>query len=211
MEIKRKYFAKYLHSIAIEQIAEEYSQKGYSISKEESIGKYQADIIAKKGEEVIVIEVKAGKMTPEKKEAITQLGNYVKSKGNYKFLVAIASTPKEKKLKIANIEELLTQLMIENLPDELDELSTHTRIDEITDVNINEISIDENSIFVKGEGVVSIELQFGSGSDNDNGHGYSSDDSFPFEFEVTCEYDSKKELQISDITKLKVDTSSYYE
>jgi len=219
MEIKKKYFEKYLHDIAIEQIAEDYLQKGYKVFKEELIGKYRADLMVKKGGETIIIEVKSGKMTKDKKDAIAHLGNYVRSHGNYKFLVAIATPPKEKKLDIADIKSLLTQNLIEKLtqklmeelPDELDQLSTHSRIEDITDVDIDEIKIEGKSIFVKGDGVISVELQYGSDGDQDSGDGYKTNDSFPFDFEITLEYSVKNKLEIKKVNKLEVDTSSFYE
>lgn len=212
MEIKKRYLHKYLHDIAIEQIAEEYQEKGYTVSKEEQLGKkYIADLIARKGNETIVVEVKSGKMSPERKQKITDLANYVREQGNYKFLVVIATPPKEKKLEIADIEELLTENMIEDFPRELDELSTHTRLVEITDVEIDEISIDGTSIFVSGDGVVSVELQFGSDGDQHSGNGFKYEDSFPFDFEIILEYDAEHKLKIVDVDKLKIDTSSYYD
>ncbi|MDR0603114.1 MAG: hypothetical protein LBG80_02275 [Bacteroidales bacterium] len=208
MEIKRKYFEKYLHSMAIEQIAREYSEKGYTISIDQNLGKYKADLIAKKENETIVIEVKSGKMTPEKKKAIKQLGDYVQKQGNYRFLVAIATPPKEKKLAIENIEELLFDYVLSNMPDELDELSTHTHIEEISDVDIDEIELSGNLNFVKGSGVVSVELQFGSDGDQDRNTGLKTSDKFPFVFELTLENKQEK-LQIVDVKKFEVDTSSY--
>lgn len=211
MEIKKKYLQKYLHRIAIEQIVEEYRQKGYIVSEEEKVGKYQADIIARKKNEIIVIEVKSGKMTPKKKEAITGIGNYVRNQGNYKFLVVIATPPREKKLEIDNIEHMLTQIMLEELPDELDQLSTHTMLDEVSDIDIDEISIDGKSILVKGNGVVNVELQMGSDGDQKRGDGFKSSDNFPFDFDITLEYNDNHELQIIEVDKLDIDTSSFYE
>ena len=96
-------------------------------------------------------------------------------------------------------------------PDELDELSTHTRPDEITGIDIDEIKISGTAIFVKGNGIISVELQFGSDGDQKKGDGLKSYDNFPFEFEITLEYNGKKELEITEVDKLEVDTSSYYD
>jgi hypothetical protein len=150
-------------------------------------------------------------MTPERKQQIANLANYVREQSNYKFLVAVATPPKEKKLKIADIEDLLTQNLIEDFPSELDELSTHTRLEEVTAVDIDEISIDGKTIFVKGDGVVNVELQFGSDGDQNRGDGHKGYDSFTFEFEITLEYNDDKELEIIEVDKLEVDTSSYYD
>lgn len=211
MEIKKKYLGKYLHDIAIEQIAEDYIQKGYQINKEERLGKFQADLVARKGEEQIVIEVKAGKMTPDRKQKIAGIADYVRSLGNYKFLVVIATPPKEKKLEVEDIEILITNYIHSDLPSELDELSTHTRPDEVFDIDIDEINISGENIFVKGDGVVSVELQFGSDGDQDKGDGLKSYDNFPFDFEIKLAYNSKKELEIIEVDKFNVDTSSYYD
>jgi Holliday junction resolvase len=207
MEIKKKYYEKYLHDIAIEQIAEEYLQKGYDISKEEHLGEYQPDLVAKKGDETIVIEVKSGKMTPDKKEAIKQLGNYVRRHNNFRFLVAIATPPREKKLEISDIEDLLTHEMIENLPDQLKQLSSHSRIEELSDIDIDEIAINGKSIFVKGDGVVSVDIQYGSDSDQNSDEGHKTYDSFPFDFELTLQYNDKNKLEIKEVNKLEVDIS----
>lgn len=211
MEIKKKYLGKYLHDIAIEQIAEDYIQKGYQVNKEERLGKFQADLVARKGEEQIVIEVKAGKMTADRKQKIAGIADYVRSLGKYKFLVVIATPPKEKKLEIEDIETLISNHIHNTLPFELDELSSHTRPDEVFDIDIDEINISGENIYVKGDGVVSVELQFGSDGDQDKGDGFKSYDNFPFDFEITLAYNSKKELKIVEVDKFDIDTSSYYD
>lgn len=211
MEIKKQYLQKYLHLIAIDQIADNYIQRGYNVSKEERLGKYQADLIARKDNETIVIEVKAGKLTAEKKEAIIKLGDYVRLQGNYKFLVVIATPPKDKKLEIAGIEELLFDHFMDDFPDKLDLLSTHTKLEAITDVDIDEMSIDGETIYIKGDGVVEVELQYGSEGDQDREDGHKNYDNYPFTFAITLEYNNKRELQITDVDELLVDTSSFYE
>lgn len=211
MEIRKKYLGKYLHDIAIEQIAEDYLQKGYTVTKEEKLGKFQADLIVRKGNDQTVIEVKAGKMTPDRKKRISEIADYIRNLGGYKFLVVVATPPKEKRLEIEDIEILITNYIHTDLPSELDELSTHTRPDEVYDVDIDEINISGENIFVKGDGVIGVELQFGSDGDQDKGNGFKNYDKFPFDFEITLAYNSKKELEIIDVDKLDIDTSSYYD
>jgi len=209
MQIKRRYFDKRLHEIAIEQIAEEYLEKGYDVAEKQNIDNYQADLIAKKGEETVVIEIKSGKMTPQKKEKIKHLSDYVRMHGNYRFIVTIATPPKEKKLEIDNIESLLLSCVIADLPSELDELSTHTTVDEISEVEIDEIKIDP-VISVKGSGIISVELQFGSDREMKKEDGYTSSEKFPFDFDIVLEYTDKHELQVVEVINFKVDTSSFY-
>lgn len=211
MEIKKKYLGKYLYEIAIEQIADDYRRKGYQVNKEVKLGKFRADLVARKGEEQIVIEVKAGKMTPDRRQKIAGIAEYVRSLGNYKFLVVIATPPKEKKLEIEDIKTLISNYIHYDLPSELDELSAHTRPDEVIDIDIDEINISGENIFVKGDGVVSVELQFGPDGDQDKGGGFKSYDKFPFDFEITLAYNSERELEIVDVDKFDIDTSLYYD
>lgn len=210
MEINKKYLQKYLHSIAIDQISDDYISKGYKVSLEEQIGKYRADIVARKKAETIVIEIKSGKMTPEKKRAIIEIGNYVRAQENYKFVVAIATPPKEKKLEIEGIEDMLLNCFSQELPEELIEISTHIFIDGITDIDLNEIAIKDHSIFIQGDGVINVEMQYGSNSDQRSGDGFESSDSFPFKFKLILKYESDK-LVIDEIDKINIDTSSFYE
>jgi len=100
----------------------------------------------------------------------------------------------------------------QNLPSELDKLSIHTRPDEVFDIDIDDISISGENIFVKGDGVISVEMQFRSDRDQGDEDGLKTFDKFPFDFEVTLTYKSKqdkKELEIIKVEKLDIDTSSY--
>lgn len=211
MEIKKKYLQKYLHSIAIEQLVTEYREKDYIVSTDEKIGKYGADIVARKGQETIVIEIKVGRLTPQKKESIAGIADYIKAQGNYKFLVIVATPPKEKKIEISDIEQTLSDYFLNEMPEKLDELSAHTRLEDVTDVEIDEILIEGKEVFVKGSGVFNIEIQFGSSSDQRNDLGYKSDDTIPFEFDIVFEFNEGGEFEVIEINSLKVDTSSYYD
>jgi Holliday junction resolvase len=210
MEIKKHFFQKYLHELATEQLVETYTQKGYTVSRDAQIGAYQADLVAKKDAEVIVIEVKTGKMTPEKRRRITEIADTVRQQPNHRFLVVIATEPREKKLEIEPIRFLIEAQMQADIPDELDQLSTHTRVEEVTDVDIHEILIHAQSITAKGVGVVSVTLQFGS--DSEHGAGMPDlTESFSFKFDLELAYGPDMALQIAQVRTLEVDTSSYYD
>ncbi len=211
MELKEKYLSRYFHSIAMDQLYDEYSQKGYSVYKEKKIGKYEADLIAENNEEKIIIEIKVGKMTPEKKRRLADLANYVRSLEDYKFLVVIPTAPSRKKLEFDDLEQLLFQDMLSNIPDELDQLSTHTIPNEISNIDIDEITISDDSIFIKGDGTVCVDLDYGSDNDDLVADGYSTSDSFPFKFTAKLVYGERtKKFEVED-ADIYVDTSSFYE
>lgn len=211
MEIKKKYYLKYLHEIAVEQLIEEYSSKGYKITKEKKIGDFIADLFVENEYEKIIIEVKTSKLTPSFKEKIKEISKIANSQG-YKFLIINANPPENKKISIDGIEEIFTEHFIYDLPSELDSLSTHTRINEVSSIEIDNIEIYNNIINISGFGAVSVNLQYGSGSDSDqdNDIGGSFNDRYPFTFDVNLKIHNNK-LTIDDIELLDVDTSSFYE
>jgi len=211
MEIKERYLSKYFHDMAKEQLYDEFTEKGYVVHKNKPIGSYEADLIAEKDNERIVIEIKSGRMTHDRKKRLADLANYVRSQEDYRFIVVVPTRPQKKHLEIENIEQLLLTDIIHNLPNELDQLSTHTRPDEVYEVDIDEVKIEEDYISVKGDGMISVDLNYGSDSDDLAANGYATSDCFPFNFTARLNFNpTTKNFEIED-TKVEVDTSSFYE
>lgn len=210
MEIKKHIIQKHIHDIAIDQLAEEYLEKGYKIFKEEKIGKYRADLIAKKGHEIIVFEVKAGKITPEGRETVRGISEYIKNMGgnDYKFKLVVATPPREKKILIAEIDEILNRYLEGNPPEKLASLSTDTRVEEVGDVEVDELTIeDDASVHIKGNGIVVVTLQFASNS-RDEIESFSHD-YIPFDFDLICHFGENHKLILDKVKSLDVDTSSF--
>ncbi|RYF67813.1 MAG: hypothetical protein EOO39_20540 [Cytophagaceae bacterium] len=196
-----------MHDIAVEQLMADYQAKGYQVAREEKIGNYRADLVARKADEVVVFEVKVGKMTPQKRAQIAGLGDYVKAQKNYKFLVVVATPPKPKKIDIPNLDEILYKYLVEDFPDELDSLSTRTRIENVVDTTVDELTVlEEGGFEAKGNGTVEVELQYGPTNDAS-----LSDDSFPFTFEIKLKQNDQNELILDEVIQLHVDTSSWDE
>jgi hypothetical protein len=207
MEIRQKYIQRYLHDIAIDQLVADYQAKGYQVTKEEKVGEYSADLVAKREGEVVVVEVKTEKMTAQKRKQVAEIGDYVRSQKNYKFLVVVATPPKPKRIDIPNIELLLFDYLIENFSQDFDRLSSHTRITDVSEATVDEVTVNEDgSIAVKGNGTVEVELQYGSTND-----GAERTDSFPFNFDVILKYKQNQELFLADAENIDVDVSSFYE
>ena len=122
-------------------------------------------------------------------------------------MLAWAAPPRDRQIHVEALDRALTDEIREHVPSELDELSTHTQIDNVVDVFVTSIVVSENSIEVHGEGVVEIELAYGSSGDERRGLGSRNCDSYPFEFQVVLSPD----LNITEVRELRVDTSSFYE
>ncbi len=178
------------------------------MSETEKIGKYHPDLIARKGDEVVVVEVKAGKLTPQKRRQVAEIGDFVRTRKNYKFLVVLATPPKSKKIDIPNLEKLLlTYLLNEYKPNALDELSSQIRITDISDATVHELTVHEDgSIAVKGSGTIEVELIYGPTTDKTQ-----VDDVFPFSFEATLNHNQQQELFLAAVKTIAIDTSAFYE
>ena len=137
------------------------------------------DIYAEKGDDKRVYELKIGKNKIQKKQFVL-LQEQAKKIGAKLFVVYL-ELPQSKNIQFEGIEKLIFEDLISNFPSELDELSTHTTIDEVYDVDIDSIIISNDVIKMEGSGTISIDLQFGSKTDllnNDGMEDYSSADFF---------------------------------
>lgn len=205
MEIDKRFVRKYLHHMAVDQLEFDYKNQGFNVRKEVLIGDYRADLVVEKEDEVIVIEVKAGKLNEERRRAIAYIGDYVKTQGNYKFLIVFANEPPEKEILIDEFQAVLYQALIDFMPDELVELATHVYLDEVDEINFDKVVIEYGTISVIGNARVDVNLEFGSGSD-----GFVSSDSFPLDFKVDFRYADNVKIEILEDPEFKVDTSSFY-
>lgn len=124
------------------------------------------------------------------------------SEAGFEFRLHVATPPQNKDIEIEGFEENLLIHMIDNVPSELETMSWNTVIEQVSDVDIDSVSIRDGEINVSGTAAVSIELQ-SSGSGEDS---YSSPESFYFDFDVVLDSSS---LEIIEAT-IDVDTSPYY-
>lgn len=107
------------------------------------------------------------------------------------------------KRKIYEItHEEINQKLINEIPCELDALSSNTIFDYAYIEQVEGININSTSMSITGHGQVEIELNYGSSDD-----GYSSDDSYPFDFEAKIDPETLKIDEISVI----INTDSFYE
>jgi len=212
MEIDKRLLYRKLHILAIEQLKEEYSNKGYNVISDAKIGAFEADLFATKDEEKIIIEVKTGRMTPQRKKRLAEIADYVSTLDGYQFKVVVATPPREKIIEISGLDEVIYNAFANNLPSELDSLSTHTTIDSVMDVEVHNLLMHNgNQVNIMGQGVVEVGFRFGSSADERKGDGYSKYESFPFDFDFYLSYNEKGDMYISEVNTLEVNTDSYYE
>lgn len=205
MQPARSYWVKYLVQAAIEQTKDDYAREGYSVRTEVRVGDSAVDLIASKPGHKIVFEFKAQGLQKRSKTQLLKLRRRIKQSPNTEFRLVYVTPPNSIQVEIEDIEQILVQEAIDDLPSSLDSLSTHTSIEEVTDVEFTSVSITKDQMSVRGHCNVGVRLQYGSGSDLERGEGAVSQDSFPADFEL--ELDGKLKAQSCDFN---VDTSSFY-
>lgn len=193
---------------AIDQIADDYASRGYSIKKQARVGPFIVDVVAANRDETIYIEVKSRKENSDAKRRIREMTDYFKSIPNAKFIVAISRYPEPKKIEFDELENILFDYFIVEFPSDLDALSTHTRMDSVHDLTINSIEIGGGDIHVSCNGSVSVSLQYGSDSEQEDDEPFIM--SFPFEFEGSLRYEDDS-YKIIDCDTMEVDTDAFYQ
>lgn len=207
MNIRPQVQQRYLHDMAIDQLVADYQEKGYQVDREKQIGDYKADLVATKGDEVIVFEVKTGAMNPQMQGRLAQIGDYVRNRKNHKFLVVVATPPKRKKIQVPELDQLLFDHLVDHFPTSLDELSGRTRITEVSGATVDELTVQEDGrLLIKGSAEIEVELNYGSGDD-----GVTNEDYFPFTFELILKYTNERVLVVDEEKLIEVNTTSFYD
>ena len=187
-------------------MAQKYSKMGYDVQTESEVYPgLRADLVATKDGTMIIVELKSGQLTGEQKNRLLAIKDYVeKHNENVKLKLVLLNPPELKKIEYENLEEILFGDISDRTHSDLDILSTHTRIEGISDLEIDSIEINEDNTYIKGNGMVEVSLQ--NGSDKESREDDLLMDIFPFSFYVAI----NKNERIEE-AEYNFDTSSYYE
>lgn len=108
-----------------------------------------------------------------------------------------------------SISEHTIQEFIGTVIDELDILSTHTRVEGLPMIDEWHVeSIGHTYVQIEVLGEVEVELNYGSGGDRRRGDGATLYDAFPYNMTIQCPVEKIKNLETVNVN---VDTSSWYE
>lgn len=202
----------YVYPVIKAQLKEEYEKMGYTVSLNEPVNQHIADLLATKVDENIIVQLRMRNMTSEQKQTLSDLHLYVQNRKNWQMRVVFVRISKEKEIEIPQIHEILLLYFTENLPSELDELASHTYIEDISDIEIEQITVADNGeMRVKGNAIVEVDLQMGSNGDIDRGDGWEKSDSFPFFFTMNLSYNKQGHLVLGEEIDIKIETDTYYQ
>lgn len=201
MKIRDEILRKHLVQAAIEQISSEYDSKGYAVKNNIKIDGLFIDLLVENEKEKIIFEFKSGLWDNEKREIVKSLRNKVVHELNAQFKLILVNLPEKNEIEVEGFEELLFEKLPEYFVDELSQLSTHTSLEEIADLNYSYVLINEEGINLVGNAIMSLELQFGSNSDLKRDDGFISYESMYFSFNVELTND----LAFKDFNSLELD------
>jgi hypothetical protein len=208
MKFEKDILMKHLNEAAIEQVAFEYRNNGYEIQREFYFGDIRADLIARKGSELIVFEFKYINWDKGKRESFKQLRNIaIREYGASSFKLVLVNNPLEGvSVKVDDLAQILFDLVIKN-PDLYDEIATHKEFKNVSDVNLNKVTIHKDEIELLGSAVVNMILQYGSDEDIAKGRDLSIDESFLLDFHILFGWG----FEVKEIYKFDLDISDYYD
>lgn len=108
------------------------------------------------------------------------------------------------------LSDYVENALVEEIPNSLDELSTHTVIDYVEFNGFQVMDIDESFIYIRGESTVHVALQYGSSSDRRKGEGATINDSFPVYFQCKSKASKPKgAFVVKD--SIEVSTESWWQ
>lgn len=107
-----------------------------------------------------------------------------------------------------DLNEIITEKFLQDTFDDLDCLSTHTRVDYVSISDIEIVNIAESGFEVCIDGDIGVELQYGSDGDLKRGIGAIMHDSYPFKINFNIDisdldsYFSFEDFDIEDETSI---------
>lgn len=204
MQIDLENMDEYLYKAALKQIGRKYEKLGFQVATEEMIGPFRADLVVRKADETIVFEIKRRRESAADRP-IAEIADFAQKNG-YKFHVVFPSIPKDKKIEVDGIESALFRYFSENTPPELMELSSRTVLNDVVDVEIDEIVVNEENIYIQGNAAFDITLVYEKPHEDDED---SARDYVPFQFSAALKRIENDRLEIETVESLNVDLSDY--
>lgn len=207
MQIRDNYLAKYYEKATIDQLADEYKQKGYNVQRDVKVDKFRVDLMAEKDGHFVYIEVVRKIMDREARRRVESMEVYFRNLPNSRLIIVPLRYSDDKQIEFNGLNEILFEYFMDDFPDELDELSTHTKLQVVDSVVIDSIKVYGCDIILKCSGQVGVELQYGS--DLEQEESQLSSMSYPFIFGGTVTWKDDKYV-VTEVDYLRIDTGEYY-
>jgi hypothetical protein len=203
ISVRRDIAHRFWQEAVLTELTERYREQGFHVEREAPLQGFRADLIARSGDHIDVVEVKSSASGRAELDALKQLRNYVSHLPNASFKLVWTTPPSQPDIEIEGLEAVLNEIWSERVGQtEAAELATDVSFENVADVEVASLRIGKDGIEVSGSGIADFELQYGSGED-----GWDTSDSYPFSFHITLTHT----LEVENVHSLEVDVSSFYE
>jgi len=196
MEILKEYWKDALEQAAIRQLSDEYTGKGYKTLDNYSL----MNLYVEKDNEKLAFVIKTGKISKEYASEFANLNKSCKENG-IKLHYVLINDPKSKSIEFDGIEDTFYDYFLNNFPSELDEISSLTTLDAVSNIEINKCEVKSNDIInICGNGDIFVTL---FANDDD----VKFNECFPFTFDADVAFNEKWEIE--NLNSVDIDTSSF--
>lgn len=193
MEIRPEILDKHLADAAIEQLTEDYSKRGFEVARDVRMGDVQADLVARKGDDLRVFEVKAGSWSAEKRKAVRRLRNHAVQEQGGQFILVLVPPPRRKIVEVQGIKDILLEVVAQRCQSEL----AGSHVAEIQDVDLRSLVAGSEGLEVAGSAYAEVEVPAGSEMEPE-------DVPFEFRIELSPDLQPRRVLQLDlDLRQIK--------
>lgn len=178
---------------AIQKITRGLVNEGFTVKNEYSSSADNGmllDLYAEKGDDKRIYALKIGKNRIQKNqfEALQEEAKRL----NAKLYIIYLEVPRSNEIEFEALDQIIYEDLINDFPSEIDRLSTHSTIEEVSDIEIDSINISNGIAKLTGSGRMYIHLQFGSRADLRNGDAAEDACSADFFFKLSVDISSNK-------------------
>jgi Holliday junction resolvase len=199
MRLESAQSTRFLELAAVRKVTADMRARGYTVQREARLGRLKADLVARRDGETIVFEFRVpGQGKVEWARRAVQLRDRARAMGA-KFRLILVRPPRARHVEVEGIESALEEALRDRMPPALELLSARTRVDDVSDVEIESLVMRGDSTEVSGEGAVTVTLRSGRDDEIDTV-------ALPFAFKALLDRNNK----VSELLRVGVDTSMWY-
>jgi hypothetical protein len=136
---------EYLHAAKIEEVACQLEAEGYEVVVHPAGRDSDYDLVARRNGEEVALAVEVRDHLAESLEHIRTLRNQARDQRR-DFRLVVVSPPHKVRVDIEGIRTELRRHMVDEVPEELDELSSRTRLESVADLEFDSIRITVKGI-----------------------------------------------------------------
>jgi len=195
----------YLEAAKIEELTSQLRNEGYDVTVNPGADDQGYDLVAEKNGSKVAVEVKFNARLRESAETIKTLRRRAIEQGFDEFRLVVVSAPHETDVHIEGLDRKLLDYFKESPPDALKNVPQSPGIAGVRDLEMDSISITADGTRVSGNGVISAVGRPASGFYVTTIMLSTLKWDFPFSFDIKLD----KELRITDVHRIDVDTSSW--